>query len=41
MTPDERPTAALAAMNAAVNPPPPLVPQDAQDARASWNAFAQ
>jgi hypothetical protein len=33
MTPDQA-TAALAAMDAAIHPPPPVVPADAQDARA-------
>ena len=40
MTPDEA-TAALAAMNAVVNPPPPLVPQDAQDARATLERLSR
>jgi hypothetical protein len=38
MTPAEA-TAALAAMSAASNPPPPLVPQDSQDARAQLDVL--
>jgi hypothetical protein len=34
MTPDQV-AAKLAGMDAAIHPPPPLVPQDAQDARAT------
>jgi hypothetical protein len=40
MTPDQA-TAALAAMNAVVNPPPPLIPQDAQDARATLERLSR
>ena len=34
-------TAALAAMNAVVNPPPPLIPQDAQDARMQLDLLSR
>ena len=40
MTPDQA-TAALAAMDAAIHPPPPLVPQDAQDARAQLDLLTR
>jgi hypothetical protein len=40
MTPDQA-TAALTAMDAAIHPPPPLVPQDAQDARATLERLSR
>ncbi len=40
MTPDQA-TAALAAMDAAIHPPAPLVPQDAQDARAQLDLLTR
>ena len=40
MTPDQA-TAALAAMDAAIHPPAPLVPQDAQDARAQLDLLSR
>jgi hypothetical protein len=40
MTPDQA-TAALAAMDAAIHPPPPAVPQDAQDARARLEVLSR
>jgi hypothetical protein len=40
MTPDQA-TAALTAMENAIHPPPPLVPQDAQDARATLERLSR
>jgi hypothetical protein len=40
MTPEQA-SAALAAMDAAIHPPPPLVPQDAQDARMQLDLLSR
>jgi hypothetical protein len=40
MTPDQA-TAALAAMDAAIHPPPSIVPQDAQDARVMLDRLSR
>ena len=40
MTPDQA-TAALAAMDHAIHPPPSVVPQDAQDARATLEMLSR
>ena len=40
LTPDQA-TAALAAMDRAIHPPPSVVPQDAQDARATLDLLSR